>query len=161
MGEKMAYDVFGLLQSRRRPAPVQAQAPGGRRYRAGLWGQSFGINRFVSFVQTQRKLGERTLIRFRYLFENSKLFDLENIPEIEVTRNERAIRLGMLSAGFTHDTRDNALLPTRGLLYSADYSFAARVLGGNESFNKFFGNHQRYYALPRLGDSIFAVSARV
>ncbi|HEX2488198.1 MAG TPA: BamA/TamA family outer membrane protein, partial [Blastocatellia bacterium] len=127
----------------------------------GSTGQSFGVNRFVSFVQTQRKLSERTLIRFRYSFENAKLFDLENIPEIEVTRNERAIRLGMLSAGFTHDSRDNALQPTRGLLYSADYSLAARVLGGNESFNKFFGNHQRYYTLPRLGGSTIAMSARL
>ncbi len=127
----------------------------------GSTGQSFGVNRFVSFVQTQRKLSEQSVMRFRYIFENSKLFDLENIPEIEVTRNERAIRLGMISAGFTHDSRDNALQPTRGVLYSGDYFLAARVLGGNESFNKFFANHQRYYKLPRLGDSIFAFSARL
>jgi len=127
----------------------------------GSTGQSFGVNRFVAFVQTERKLSERTAFRFRYSFENSKLFDLQNIPEIEVTRNERAIRLGEFSVGFTHDSRDNALQPTRGRLYSADYSIAARVLGGNESFNKFFANHQRYYALPKLGDSVFAMSARL
>jgi outer membrane protein insertion porin family len=127
----------------------------------GSTGQSFGINRFVAFVQTERKLSERTLFRFRYLFENAKLFDLENIPETEVTRNEPAIRLGMFSAGFSRDSRDNALLPTRGRLYSADYSIAARELGGNESFNKFFANHQRYYTLEGLRGSTIAISARL
>ncbi|HKC88153.1 MAG TPA: translocation/assembly module TamB domain-containing protein, partial [Blastocatellia bacterium] len=121
---------------------------------------TFGINRVVAFVQTERKLSERTAFRFRYIFENAKLFNLENIPEIEVTRNERAIRLGMFSAGFSHDSRDNALAPTRGRLYSADYWLAAHELGGNESFNKFFANHQRYYTPESLGGSTIAISAR-
>jgi outer membrane protein insertion porin family len=124
-------------------------------------GRSFGINRFATFIQTERKLGEVTSLRFRYNFENAKLFDLQNIPEIEVTRNERAIRLGMFTAGFTRDTRDSALNPMRGQLFSIDHSVAARLLGGNESYNKFFGAYQRYDTLPALGNSTIAVSARI
>lgn len=124
-------------------------------------GQSFGINRFTAFIQTQRKLSDLTAIRFRYSFENSKLFNLENIPDIEVTRNERAIRLGALSAGYTRETRDNALWPTRGHLFSADYSFAARALGGNESYNKLFAGYQRYDTPPWLGGTTVALSGRV
>jgi outer membrane protein assembly complex protein YaeT len=128
-------------------------------------GRSFGINRFASFIQTERKLDELTWIRFRYSFENAKLFNLENIPDIEVTRNERAIRLGMFSAGFTRDTRDSAINPTSGQLFSVDNSLTARVFGGNESFNKFFGNYQAYYTtgerLPVLGNTVLAFAARV
>jgi outer membrane protein insertion porin family len=124
-------------------------------------GQTFGINRFIGFVQTERKLGDLTALSFLYSFEKAKLFNLENIPEIEVTRNERAIRLGQLSAGFTRDTRDNALWPSHGQLFSADHSLAARPLGGNESYNKFFGVYQRYDTPRWLGGITFAMAARV
>ncbi|MGH9935766.1 MAG: translocation/assembly module TamB domain-containing protein, partial [Blastocatellia bacterium] len=124
-------------------------------------GQPFGINRFTAFIQTQRKLSDLTGIRFRYSFENSRLFNLENIPDIEVTRHERSIRLGALSAGYTRETRDNTLWPTRGHLFSADYSFAARALGGNESYNKLFAGYQRYDTPPAFGKTTIAVSGRV
>ena len=82
-----------------------------------------------------------------------------------MTRNERVIRLGLLSAGISRDTRDNVLNPTRGQLISADHSLAAAPLGGNESFNKFFGTYQRYQTIdpgvPGLGGATIALSARV
>lgn len=121
-------------------------------------GRSFGINRFTTFIQTERKLNERNSLRFRYSFENAKLFRLENIPEIEITRNERAIRLGQLAAGFTRDSRDSAINPTTGQLVSADYSFAARYLGGNEAFQKFFTTYQNY---RNVKGSVLAFSARI
>ncbi|MBL8149501.1 MAG: translocation/assembly module TamB domain-containing protein [Blastocatellia bacterium] len=125
-------------------------------------GRSFGINRFAAFVQTERKLNDLASLRFRYNFENARLFNIANIPEEEIARNASAVRLGMLSAGFSHDSRDSALNPTKGQLFSADYSIAARLLGGNESFNKLFGNYQFYKTLPEsLGSSVLALSARV
>jgi outer membrane protein insertion porin family len=124
-------------------------------------GQSFGISRFVGFVQAERKLGDRMAVRLRYSLQNVKLFNLENIPDIEVTRNEPALRLGLFSAGFTRETRDNVLTPTRGQLFSFDHSLAARELGGNESFNKFFGEYQRYDTPGALWGATIAIAARL
>ncbi len=128
-------------------------------------GTTFGINRFASYLQTERKLNDQTSVRFRYNFETAKLFNLQNIPAVEVTRNEKAVRLGFFSAGFSRDTRDSAINPTKGQLISADHSLAANIFGGNESFNKFYGNYQFYQkvptALPLLKNSIFAFSARI
>jgi outer membrane protein insertion porin family len=124
-------------------------------------GQSFGISRFVGFAQTERKLGDRMALRFRYSLQNVKLFNLENIPDIEVTRNEPALRLGLFSAGFTRETRDNVLSPTRGQLFSFDHSLASRELGGNESFNKFFGEYQRYDTPAALRGTTIAMAARL
>lgn len=127
--------------------------------------QSFGVSRFAAFIQTERKLADRTSLRFRYNLERANLFNIEGLPLTEVTRNERAIRLGMFSAGITHDTRDNVLNPSRGQLYSADHSLAANIFGGNESFNKFFGTFQNYYTLaPQtrlLRDTTLAFAARI
>jgi outer membrane protein insertion porin family len=71
----------------------------------------------------------------------------------------------MFSAGLTRDTRDSALNPTRGQFLSVEHSLAARLFGGNESFNRFFGNYQNFRTLPRatpvLKDSVLAFSGRV
>ncbi|MCI0392617.1 MAG: translocation/assembly module TamB domain-containing protein [Acidobacteria bacterium] len=126
-----------------------------------------GFQRFAAFVQTERKLDERTYLRFRYNLERQQLFGsaVDSLPDTEVTRNERAIRLGMFSVGFTRDNRDSAINSTRGDLISADNSIAANFLGGNESFNKFFGTYQRYRTLdphfPLLRNSTLAFSARI
>jgi outer membrane protein insertion porin family len=127
---------------------------------------AFGLNRFAAFIQSERKLGSRTSLRMRYNFERANLFNFEqNFPETEVTRNEGTVRLGIFSVGISRDTRDNLLNPKRGQLISADHSLATVALGGNESYNKFFGTYQRYHTLspetPLLKDSTLAFSARI
>jgi outer membrane protein insertion porin family len=128
---------------------------------------SFGVERFAAFIQTERKLDDLTSMRFRYNLERARVLGPNGtaIPETVVTRNEQSIRLGMFSAGFSRDTRDNAINPTKGQLISADHSVAARIFGGTESFNKFFATYQRYKTLgqftPLLGDSTLAFSSRL
>jgi len=140
---------------------------------------SFGLERFAAFIQTERKLNDQTSIRFRYNLERARVFepdsnkkadmgdmgDMGGIPETVVTRNERSIRLGMFSVGISRDTRDNVLNPTKGQLFSADNSIASRMFGGTESFNKFFTTYQRYKTLdqftPLLSNTTLAFSARI
>jgi outer membrane protein assembly complex protein YaeT len=128
-------------------------------------GPGFGINRFVAFLQGERKFSEKTSMRLRYSFETSKLFNVQDIPLEEITRNQTAIRLGLFSAGLTRDTRNSALNPTKGQLISVEHSVAARPFGGNEAFNKFFTNYQRYFELapttPLLRDTVVAFAARI
>jgi outer membrane protein assembly complex protein YaeT len=127
--------------------------------------QSYGINRLAAFIQTERKLSEQTSLRFRYSFENARLSNEQNIPIGEIGRNDRSIRLGSFSVGFTRDTRDSALTTTRGQLLSVEHNVAARIFGGNEGFNRFFGTYQAYKTFvpstPVIRNSTFAFSARV
>jgi outer membrane protein assembly complex protein YaeT len=125
----------------------------------------FGLNRLAAVLQTERKLSDFTSIRFRYNFEHTRLFNIQNIPIEAIARNGTAVRLGMLSAGLTHDTRDSGLNPTRGHLFSVDHSLAARPLGGSVAFNKLFGNYQYYRTLPMttplLRNSVLAFASRI
>jgi outer membrane protein assembly complex protein YaeT len=128
-------------------------------------GPGFGVERFVSFLQTERKFSDITSLRLRYSFENSKLFNVQDIPVEEIARNAQAVRLGKFSAGFTRDARDSALNPTKGQLISFEHSLAARPFGGNEAFNKTYINYQRYQQLsaqtPVLRDSVLAFAGRL
>jgi outer membrane protein insertion porin family len=128
-------------------------------------GPAFGIERFVAFLQAERKFAELTSLRLRYSFESSKLINPENIPLEEIGRNDQAIRIGLFSAGLTRDTRDSVLNPTKGQLISVEHSVAARPFGGNEAFNKLFANYQRYYQFDRrtavLRNTVLAFAARI
>lgn len=160
------YNRNNQLRPSTRPRVIQRDADGNERAIDDPTAQLFGLQRFAAFIQTERKLSPRTSLRFRYNLERANLFNFEqNFPATEVTRNERAVRLGIFSAGISRDTRDNLLTPTRGQLISADHSLASSALGGNESYNKFFGTYQRYFTLspdtPVLKDSTLAFSARM
>ena len=134
-------------------------------------GNGFGLDRYGAFIQSEKKFDPRTSLRFRYNFEQASLFGYDaNIFQVpDVTRNERAIRIGMLSFGVTRDTRDNILNPKEGQLISADHSLASNLLGGNESFNKFFATYQNYRTIGPstaivgglLNRSTIAISARI
>lgn len=128
-------------------------------------GQGFGIARLAAFIQGQRRISETTLVRLRYNFEDTKLSNPLNLPVLELGPNAATVRVGELSAGYTEDTRNSPLNPTRGQLISFEHSFAARPLGGNVAFNKFFANYQHYYTLARetpfLRDTTFVFAGRV
>jgi outer membrane protein insertion porin family len=125
----------------------------------------FGIDRLAAFIQMERKLTPRTSVHVRYNFENARLFNVQDIPLEEIAPGEQNILLGMLSFGFTHDSRDSALNPVKGQLFSVEHSIATTALGGNVSFNKFFAQYQRYYQFPKktpvLKDSVLAFAGRV
>ncbi|HEY6330042.1 MAG TPA: translocation/assembly module TamB domain-containing protein [Blastocatellia bacterium] len=125
----------------------------------------FGIDRLAAFIQAERKLTARTSFRLRYNFENARLVNTQDIPLEEIAPGEQSVRLGMITAGFTHDSRNSALNPTDGQLISVDHSIALSQLGGNVSFNKFFGQYQRYHQLPKkfpvLKDSVLAFAGRI
>jgi len=125
----------------------------------------FGIDRLAAFIQMERKLTAKTSVRVRYNFENARLFNTQDIPIQEIAPGEQSIRLGVISLGFTHDSRNSALNPTNGQLFSFEHSIAYSALGGDVSFNKFFGQYQRYYQLPKrtplLKNSVLAFAGRV
>jgi outer membrane protein insertion porin family len=128
-------------------------------------GPGFGIDRLVAFAQTEHKFSDTTSVRFRYSFENTKLFNLQKVPVEQIPPSQQAINVGLLSAGFTWDTRDSPLNASKGQLVSMEYSFADRFLGGSAAFNKLFANYQRYRLLapttPVLRDSVLAFAARI
>ncbi|HKA02301.1 MAG TPA: translocation/assembly module TamB domain-containing protein, partial [Candidatus Solibacter sp.] len=132
---------------------------------SSLTGPGFGIDRVVAFVQTERKFTPTTSVRFRYSFENTKLFNVGNVPIEQIPPSQQSINVAMLSAGFTWDTRDSPLYASKGQLVSFEYSLADRILGGAASFNKLYASYQRYRILPEtttvLKDSVLAFAARI
>jgi outer membrane protein assembly complex protein YaeT len=116
---------------------------------------AFGSNRFTALIQFQKRLDENTVTFFRYNFEEVRLFDLK-LPEQQLMRQDRPVRLGRLSASYVRDTRDSPFDPSTGAYYSGDASIALRALGGNSQFWRLYGEYQRYTKVPRVDQLTYA-----
>lgn len=133
----------------------------------GLDSRNIGLNRFLTFVQTERRINNSTLVRLRYNFEINKLTNLDDSLSNTFAETSRITRIATLSLGASYDGRNNPINPTKGQFFSFDYSIASRILGGNESFNKLSTNYQYYIApkeslpIPFINKSVIAFSSKI
>ena len=143
------------------------------------------INRFTVALDTQRVLNRRThsIVFFRYVYEDVRLFNLQSLLIKPILQPDRAIRLSRFGTSFVRDTRERCergLLParstiddtdvprpgeicrynqvdaTRGDFFSVDYAIALRQLGGNVSFNRFQTSYRRYHKLNSFRGTVLA-----
>jgi outer membrane protein insertion porin family len=141
------------------------------------------INRFTFGVETQRVLSQKTrsIVFLRYNYEDVRLRNIESLLIKDILVPDEVVRLSRFGASFVYDTRErcerripgssgeeesiapngevcryNQVDATRGQFLSADYSVAARVLGGNTSFSRFTSTYHTYYKVGRARGTVLA-----
>jgi outer membrane protein insertion porin family len=70
----------------------------------------------------------------------------------------QAAKIGMFSATFIQDRRDNPVNPRRGFYNSADLGLAETAFGGSKNFTRFLGRNSLYW--PVFGASVFALNTQ-
>ena len=141
------------------------------------------INRLTFSIETQRVLSQKShsIVFLRYNYEDVRLRNTESLLIRDILRPDEVVRLSRFGASLVYDTRArcerrlagsaaaedetirsgevcryNQFDPTRGQFLSADYSFAARALGGNTSFSRFLSTYHAYYKVNRARNAILA-----
>ena len=141
------------------------------------------INRFTFSVETQRVLSQKnhSIVFFRYNYEDVRLRNIESLLIKDILVPDQVVRLSRFGVSFVYDTRErcerrvpgssgeeetiarngeacryNQVDATRGQFLTADYSVAARALGGNTSFSRFTSTYHTYYKADRLRNTVFA-----
>jgi outer membrane protein assembly complex protein YaeT len=71
------------------------------------------------------------------------------IPVLLVPQLLQPVRLGIVSANFAQDRRDNAADPHRGIYNTADIGIAAKFLGSQRSFGRVLLRNATYYQLTK------------
>ena len=134
---------------------------------------AFDSTRLTALLQTEKQLSERSLLLFRYNYEdvsvrppslkpttqNSSTTPVD--PLINLDRRDRPVRLSRLSASYAFDQRDNPFDATAGHYHTADVSVALRALGGNGQFFRVFSENQLYFKLPGKTATVFAGNFRL
>ena len=142
------------------------------------------IDRVGFNIETQRVLSQKShsIVFFRYSYEDVRLRNIDSLLIKDILQPDEIVRLSRFGTSFVYDTRQrcerrlpgsfpgeeetisragevcryNQLDATRGQYLSADYSFAARSLGGNTSFSKFLSTYHTYYKFDQLRHTVFA-----
>jgi len=141
------------------------------------------IDRVTFSVETQRVLSQKlhSIVFFRYNYEDVRLRNIESLLIQDILRQDAVVRLSRFGASFVYDTRErcerrlagssttedetirsgevcryNQFDATRGQFLSADYSFAARGLGGNTSMSRFLSTYHTYYKLNSVRKTVLA-----
>src|SRR5882724_596529 len=141
------------------------------------------INRLTLRVETQRVLSQKShsIIFFNYNYEDVRLRNLDSLLIKDILRQDAVVRLSRFGSSFVFDTRErcerrlpgtvpgedetirggevcryNQVDATSGQFLSADYSFAAKALGGNTAFSRFLATYHTYYKANQLRKTVFA-----
>jgi outer membrane protein insertion porin family len=139
------------------------------------------INRLTLSAETQRTISrrDRSLIFFRYKFEDVRLYNIESLLIKELLLPDARIRTSGFGVTFVRDTRRNCLVkytildiiargeagepcrysasdPTHGDYLTAEYNVSVPFLGANTGFNKFQASYNIYRTVPFLKNTTFA-----
>jgi len=110
---------------------------------------SFDYNRKGLVLQAGVRKGSRTALLFRYLFQDTNVFNIEVPPE-EIDRQFRTYTVSGPAASVVWDSRDDPLEPSHGTFLGADLQLSATAFGGTSFVKGFFQASQIYRLHPRL-----------
>lgn len=139
------------------------------------------INRFAVSAETSRAISRkaRSLVFFRYRFEDVRLFNFESLLIKDLLRPDQRVRISGVSTTFVRDTRRNCSIkyslldliakgeqsdpcrynagdPTKGHFVTADYNVSFPAVGANVGFQKFQASANYYYTFPALRNTTLA-----
>jgi len=139
------------------------------------------INRAVVTAETNRTLSikARSLIYFRYRFEDVRIFDISSLLIKDLLEPDRKTRISGFGVTYVRDTRRNCNIkfsildiiakgypenpcqysatdPTNGQYLTAEYNISVPALGANIGFQKFQASYNYYYTFGKLKKTTFA-----
>ncbi len=141
------------------------------------------IDRFTFTLETQRVLSQkqRSIVFLRYTYEDVRLRNIESLLVKDILIPDQVVRLSRFGTSFVIDTRErcerrlpgaiateeerirggevcryNQTDATRGHYLTADFSWAAKALGGNTSFTRFLATYHTYYKVHAARNTVLA-----
>lgn len=108
--------------------------------------RTFASKREEASIQISQKFSKATTGLFRYSYRRVSVSSVV-IPVLLVPLLLQPVRIGMLSANFAQDRRDNPADPHRGIFNTADIGLAAKFFGSQRSFGRVLVRNATYYKL--------------
>jgi outer membrane protein insertion porin family len=99
--------------------------------------QTFDYNRKAAIAQVGVSVSDRTTLIYRYLYQDTNVFNIEVPPE-EIDRQFRTYTVSGPTFSVVWDTRDDPLEPRRGTFFGTDLQLSASALGGTSYLKGFF-----------------------
>ncbi len=98
--------------------------------------KTFDYNRKGGVAQIGQTLDSRTTLIYRYLYQDTTVFNIEVPPE-EIDRQFRTYAVSGPAFSIVWDARDDPLEPRRGAFFASDLQLSAAGLGGTSYLRGF------------------------
>ena len=108
--------------------------------------RTFASKREEASVQVSQKFSKSTNGSFRFSYRRVSVGSVI-IPVLLVPQLLQPVRLGMFSANFAQDRRDDPADPHRGVYNTADIGLAGKFFGGQRSFGRVLVRNATYHRL--------------
>jgi outer membrane protein assembly complex protein YaeT len=109
---------------------------------------TFSSKREEASVQLSHKLSKPSNLLLRLAYRRVTTSDVV-IPSLLIPQLLQPVRIGMLSANYVQDRRDNPADGHRGIYNSVDVGVASNLLGSQRSFVRVLGRNATYHQLTR------------
>ena len=110
--------------------------------------RTFAARREEASVQLSRKFSKSLTGVFQASFRKDNVSDIV-IPVLLVSQFLQSIRIGMLSANFVQDRRDNPGDPHHGMYNTASFGLSGKFFGSQRSFARALVRNATYYSLRK------------
>src|SRR5262249_51870961 len=95
--------------------------------------RTFASRRQAASVQLSQKRSKPSTLVLRFAYRRVSTSDVV-IPALLVPQLVQPVRIGILSANYVQDRRDNPADPTRGIYNTVDVGLATKYFGSQRSF---------------------------
>jgi outer membrane protein insertion porin family len=110
--------------------------------------RTFAARREEASVQLSKRFSKGFTGAFQASFRQDNVSDIV-IPVLLVSQFLQSVRLGMLSANFVQDRRDNPANPRHGMYNTASFDLSGRFFGSQRSFGRAILRNATYYPLGK------------
>jgi outer membrane protein insertion porin family len=110
--------------------------------------RTFAARREEASVRLTRKFSKSLTGVFQGSYRNDAVSDIV-IPVLLVSQFLQSIRIGMLSANFIQDRRDNPADPHHGMYNTASIGVSGKFFGSERSFARALVRNATYYSLGK------------
>lgn len=110
--------------------------------------RTFAARREEASVLLSRKFSKGFTASFEASYRADAVSDIV-IPVLLVSQFLQSVRLGIVSANFIQDRRDNPANPHHGMYNTASFDLSGRFFGSQRSFGRALLRNATYYSLGR------------
>ncbi len=140
--ESLSYNVPRFLGSANRTVTFAAL------YDTTQDVQTFSSRRLEGSVQTSQRFNRASTLLLRFAYRRVSTGSI-NIPSLLVPIFSQPVRIGILSASYIQDHRDNPADAHRGFWNTLDVGTAGNFFGSQRSFARLLGRNATYTSLGR------------
>lgn len=110
--------------------------------------QTFSSRRQEASVQTSQRFNRASTLLLRFAYRKVSTSNI-NIPALLIPQFSQPVRIGILSASYIQDHRDNPADAHRGFWNTVDAGVAGNFFGSDRNFMRVLGRNATYTSLGR------------